>query len=236
MPRNTNYSVSASHANNINKPQSEFQGSLGAFRRFYIGKGSRLLGDAFSQNPFPFFNLTILSKAWHSLSLGFADNAYMLRMVHYIRLLKRPHALYSDKTRIPTVKIVVTVVTDLGDDFYHGDLTICASLKGSVGCDLLLGEWKWASGMRDLKIVFTCPGISEIPEQRWLSIVASGAPERHNFLFHKIPMVLGVSSEYSDVFLPVPASRRVQRRFGLGEDLDMVIWEGMGDSIARHIW
>ena len=157
-------------------------------------------------------------------------------MVHYVRLLKRLQAVCSGKTGISTVKTVITIVTDLGDDFYHGDVTICVFLKDSFDYGPLVGEWKWASGMRDLKIEFSCSRTSEAPVQIRLSIVISGAPGKHDFSQHKIPMVLGVSSGYFDVFLPVPIDRRVQRRFSLGEDLDMDIWEDTGDSIAGHIW
>ena len=134
------------------------------------------------------------------------------------------------------MKTVVTIVTDLGDDFYPGDVTICVFLKDSLDDGPLVGEWRWVSGMRDLKIEFSCSRISETLPQRRLSIVTSGAPGKHNFSLHKIPMVLGVSSGYFDAFLHVPVDRRVQRLFSLGEDLDMDIWEDTGDSIARHIW
>ena len=157
-------------------------------------------------------------------------------MVYYIRFLKPPQANYDAKSRMASVKCVVTIVNDLGDDFYAGDLELAVFLRNSTGLNTRIEGWKWQPGMRALKIEFSCPVTPQDRVLRQVFINTSANNERHMFRLHKIPKILGVSSDFFDVFRPSEVSDKVQRHFDLGDGHKMVIWEETGESIARHLW
>ena len=152
-------------------------------------------------------------------------------MVHYIRFLKSPK-LESTGAR-SYVRALVTVTTDLGDDFFHADLSLHAILLGQA----TKSQWKtvlWKPSMRALLIEIREVEPSELTNELTLLVNSRRSIEGDHLTVRCMPEILGARSR---VVMPQGLGNvdRTERRFqtSLGR-LDIL--EDAGESIARHIW
>ena len=158
-------------------------------------------------------------------------------MVHYIRFLKAPK-VQGINPRQSNVKCLITITTDLGDDFYQGDIMLYANLvwsgKEQVQKRSLRKRFKWRPGLRSLWILYeSIP--SEICRSAHLQVTSS---ETHTDGFDSevYPDILSAWSEDFGIDHSTEASRRVERRLKLRPGNILSIFEDPGESIARHIW
>ena len=163
-------------------------------------------------------------------------------MVHYIRYLKIPqlHPAKS-KGKNATVKALVTITTDLGDDFYADNLKLTATVAlagvgGRLNDPILVKDLTWQAGMRNLSVGFELEHKDSLgPLELCISCKNGGNAEVRLLPAH-IPRIVSVWSEMSVVSKGGPASNMVERRFCLGNNTLLSIREEMGESIARHLW
>ena len=153
-------------------------------------------------------------------------------MVHYVRFLKAPK-LCSERAKL-SVTALVAVTTDLGDDFFHADLPLHATL---VQQDRQNSSWKtllWKSGMRTLVINFQ--DLSPSIKLNDLTLVVSSrrSMEADKLALECMPEVLGARSR---VVMPnlQHTDGKIERRLQTGTEC-VYIFEDAGESIARHIW
>ena len=157
-------------------------------------------------------------------------------MVHYIRFLKPPRIQTTDSAYV-TIKSLITITNDLGDEFYPGDLILIADLV-PTGIEIMRPTVQrmvlWTSGMRTVWITMERISLKvHWPVQ--LHIARSNArtdsPSVETF-----PDVLSAWSESFGIGSNTQASRRVERRFELTPGNMLRIYEDAGESIARHVW
>ena len=153
-------------------------------------------------------------------------------MVWYIRLLKPPKLDQKGH-----VKALITITTDLGDDFYPIDLTVYAIIMTAHSKKVWTSEWqtlKWKSGMRSSSVEFNDAHASH-PEPLRLAVNSRRSREANVILKDDMPEVLGV---WSDTFdrKKNQAGNIVERRYRTDSGPERVIMEETGESIARHIW
>lgn len=156
-------------------------------------------------------------------------------MVHYIRFLKPPSL--GVKGSKATVKALVTVTTDLGENFYQAGIVLHAILLEGESA---LSQWKsytWKPGMRVMWIE-----IHDLPVAAvWSSIRLFVSHKKNNVadvISHaNMPEILsawsgrfGLADEHD------PQGRhKMERRLDTAGSV-MSIYEECGESIARHIW
>lgn len=156
--------------------------------------------------------------------------------MYYIRCLKSPK--YDDATG--TLKTLITITTDLGDDFYPDNLVLYATLVKAEHEKGWQAKWQtveWKSGMRTAWIEFKSksfpPGL--------LQLIVNARPSLSPDIVRPddLPEVL---SARIDVCRPglskgdINAGRRIERRYRTYSEYETVIYEESGESIARHIW
>lgn len=144
--------------------------------------------------------------------------------MRYIRFLKVP------KTDGETLSALVTVTSDLGEDFLAADVALTAAVRSPEynGDIFLRKSLKWTAGMRALPVTFDL---------------------RHCDLDWPVVLHVGPkSSQISDRLISawsspldfpagiLEAEKKVERRFTPLSNRTLSIWEETGDSIARHIW
>ncbi len=157
-------------------------------------------------------------------------------MVHYVRFLKPPK-VETTSTGNATVKSLITITNDLGDEFYQGDLELDAGLfppGREMMVPLVHKRFMWTSGMRTLWIIVE----RILLDIRWpvrLHITPSNTPAETSLL-KNFPDVLSAWSNSFGIGLNVEAGKRVERRLELTSDNILSIFEECGESIARHIW
>lgn len=163
-------------------------------------------------------------------------------MVHYIRFLKAPH-LYPVSSTRQLVKALISISTDLGDDFLPNDVLLHAKLIHSIGdadtideCQLAL----WKAGMRVLRIEVEVP-VTPSKDMRPLSLLVETAHSDTATLVEGLPVVVlcEIVSCRSDVggsSIMKEVSTRIERRFMLQPSNMLSIFEDIGESIARHTW
>lgn len=159
-------------------------------------------------------------------------------MVHYIRFLKAPR-LQEVRGSSAVVKSLITITTDLGDDFFPSDLALNAGFvpedatrSGLIRCCNIL----WKGGMRVLWI--EAVGEQVTPETKLRVIEArSNAREQLNdtIVLEQMPPVIGCTSGILALD-DVGAGLRSERNLQLQPGKFLWIEEDMGDSIARHVW
>lgn len=154
-------------------------------------------------------------------------------MVNYIRFLKPPKPSLTHHTHV-TVKALITITNDLGDEFYQGDLILIAELSSSYETPCTQSNVVWKSGMRALWIVIELvPGDRPWPTRLHVTTRAGIAK---TITLSDIPDVLGAWSDHFDLHAHQEADKRVERRFNFVPDGPLSIFEETGESIARHIW
>ena len=158
-------------------------------------------------------------------------------MVYYIRFLKLP------KLDNPqgTVRALVTVTTDLGDDFYPESLSLFVTVVVSARERDWQSKWQkveWRKGMRtvwiEIQNMRSCP--SEL-----LRLVVNTRPSlvADDLLLENMPEVFSARSSTfgrsrgSDI---PQADNRIERRYRTSIGEERTLDEEMGESIARHIW
>lgn len=162
-------------------------------------------------------------------------------MVYYIRFLKPPKAS-QDSTLEASVRCLICITTDLGDEFYHAATRIAVAWEDCHQCTRLVGYWRWTSGMRALDIHFAIKDSFPVWPIRIHLQAGEDPPTTGNdssfSRYNWLPKILGA---FSDSFGPsgsFQVPRRVERRLG-GERPDSAqlrVWEDTGESMARHIW
>lgn len=153
-------------------------------------------------------------------------------MVWYIRFLKPPKL--DPKGH---VRALITITTDLGDDFYPTDLTIYAIVVTAQDERKWTSEWqtlKWNSGMRSLWAEFKDAHASP-PEPLRLVVNPRRSTEASVILPINMPEFLGVWSDTFDRGKN-QAGSLVERRYRTNSGPERIITEETGESIARHVW
>ncbi|KAL6716372.1 hypothetical protein ACLMJK_005938 [Lecanora helva] len=135
------------------------------------------------------------------------------------------------------VRALITITSDLGDDFYPGSLNLYAKAvalgeRGNWQSDWNRIEWK--AGMRTVWIEIQ--NLSHNPSQL-LELIVNSQPalEADEVSFTIMPEVLSARSE-SFGREKCHTSKRIQRRYRTGCGQERMIYEDTGESIARHIW
>ena len=158
-------------------------------------------------------------------------------MVYYIRFLKSPN---HDASKA-VVKTLVTVATDLGDEFYPGDLSLYAaavSLRREQDWHPAWQKVEWKIGMRNVWIILR---LTKSCAAKDLRLIVSSQPScvADEILGLRIPEILSVRSDvfprggYGD---RPQAGVYVERRYKTSSGKERSVYEEMGESIARHIW
>ena len=153
-------------------------------------------------------------------------------MVWYIRFLKPPKLDHKGH-----VRALITITTDLGDDFYPADLTIYAIIVTDQYEEQWMSEWRtlrWKCGMRSVWVDFKNTHASP-PEPLRLLVNPSRNRKANVVLLDNMPEVFGVWSDTFDRDKN-QAGSIVERRYRTDSGPERVIVEETGESIARHIW
>jgi len=163
-------------------------------------------------------------------------------MVHYIRFLRAPQLCPVSSTR-QVVKALISISTDLGDNFFPSDLLLHAKLVNSDRNTDTINECRpalWKAGMRVLRIEMQVE-IIRSKDLRPLKMLVETANRGPAALYKGLPLVAlcDLVSCWSDVggspfVKEVPT--RIERRFMLQPNNMLSISEDIGESIARHIW
>lgn len=158
-------------------------------------------------------------------------------MVYYLRFLKPPKL----DIQKGIVRALLTVTTDLGDAFYSGDLILHAIVVASEGASDWQSPWqtaKWKNGMRTVWVEIRDIQSSPLELLRLLvntqqTVLADSAQ------FDRLPDVLSARSELfvrGADWEKIQADYRIERRFRTEAGQERVIYEDIGESVARHIW
>lgn len=158
-----------------------------------------------------------------------------IAMVHYIRFLKPP--MLGVKGSKATVRALITVTTDLGDNFYQAGITLFAILLEE---EESLSQWRkyqWKAGMRTLWIEIGDIPIAAVWSSIRLLVTHKKSKDADSMSHENMPEIL---SAWSDRFglADEPDSNvrhKVERRLGTAGSV-ISIYEECGESIARHIW
>ena len=150
-------------------------------------------------------------------------------MVHYIRVLKKPQVFCQALTSC--LKCLITVTTDLGDSFYAEDISLHATIVGPE--DEKITPWTtttWKAHMRALWIQ-----IENIPRQpHSVLLISSRQTTSADPLDDNMPQLLSARLVLDDT-QQYGMLGTVQRHFHISPG-KLVVHEGMGETIARHIW
>ena len=153
-------------------------------------------------------------------------------MVWYIRFLKPPKLDQKGH-----VRALITITTDLGDDFYPTDLTVYAIIVTAQYEEEWMSEWqpvKWKGGMRTLWIE-NIDAYAAPPKPLRLVVNSRRSREGSVVLLDDVPEVFAVWSDTFDRDKN-QAGSTVERRYRTNSGPERVIVEETGESIARHIW
>ncbi len=163
-------------------------------------------------------------------------------MVHYIRFLKAPQ-LYPVSSTRQVVKALISITTDLGDDFLPNDVLLSANLIHCNGDADTINECQpalWKAGMRVLRIEVEVDA-TRSKDMRPLSLLVETANRGPATLFEGLPLVVlcetvSCRSDVGGSTIRKEISTRIERRFMLQPSNMLSIFEDIGESIARHIW
>lgn len=158
-------------------------------------------------------------------------------MVYYLRFLKPPKL----NIQKGSVRALLTVTTDLGDDFYPGDLILYAIAVAAERKSDWQSAWqivKWKSGMRTVWIEIKGIGSSP-PELLRLNVNTRQTVLADIAQVDRLPDILSARSESfgrGAGWEKVQADDRIERRFKTEAGQERVVYEEIGESVARHIW
>ena len=153
-------------------------------------------------------------------------------MVHYIRFLKAPklHA-------VGVIRALITITTDLGDDFFPCDQNLRAGLvpNNSHTTELLQSRSiLWKGGMRVLWVelfAHVSPGLRlRVEAESEAKTTCSDI-----IALDQMPLVIGCCSSLGPL-QDSGVSGRSERSLLLQSENCLKIDEDIGESIARHVW
>lgn len=153
-------------------------------------------------------------------------------MVHYIRFLKQPK-LDIHKC---TVRALVTITTDLGDDFYPADIGLYAAVISDASKESDT-EWEnilWKRGTRNVWIEIRKSHFNDTKYMRLL-VSTQRTLAADTVLLSDLPEILSARSEVFGKEKP-QAGNRIERRYRTNLGNSRAVYEETGESIARHIW
>ena len=156
----------------------------------------------------------------------------------YIRFLKTPAYAPSGKG-VQMIKTLVTIVTDLGDDFYNRDLILKPFLLAVDGklYQSCHRAFRWTSGTRQQWINLEIPSPHLAGSWRLVVTAASESDTwEADSINPKEDQVLTLVSDSFDPLQYQKAGPIVERRFLLERNNILCIKEDTANSIARHIW
>ncbi|KAF2683444.1 hypothetical protein K458DRAFT_390059 [Lentithecium fluviatile CBS 122367] len=159
--------------------------------------------------------------------------------MRYIRFLKTPRIVHEKNTSRPQICCLITITSDLGDSFLPHDLTLSAELLDAETEEVIV--WKTAqwTGGRTLPITFP---LSKSRGARLLKLRVGVEPKSKCDEFSQLldEDFRGTVSAWSAQFDPSAesneAEKLVERRFDMGNEVQVNVWEETGESIARHLW
>ena len=153
-------------------------------------------------------------------------------MVYYIRFLKPPK--FDIQKCI--VRALVTITTDLGDDFYPADIGLYAAVISDASKESDT-EWKkilWKRGTRNVWIEIRKTRFKDTRPMRLLVSTQCTLAADTVFLSN-LPEILSARCEVSEKEKS-QAGARIERRYRTNLGNQRAIYEETGESIARHIW
>ena len=164
--------------------------------------------------------------------------------MHYIRFLKAPKA--EIQKGWVTVRTLITITTDLGDDFLAAELLVYAHLirdgdeamkeKRSV---LATTSSIWKPGLRAIWLVILRLPIFALKDPVRMLISTNSEYVRHLQVqepaLNHLPKIFHAWSEPFDL-TDKGVMKWVERRLATSETVTLRIYEEMGESIARHVW
>ena len=153
-------------------------------------------------------------------------------MVHYIRFLKPPK--FDIQTCI--VRALVTINTDLGDDFYPADIGLYAAVISDASKESDT-EWEkimWKRGTRNVWIEIRKTQSKDTRSMQLL-VSTQRTLSGDTVLLSNLPEILSARCE---VFGKegLQAGDKIERRYSTRLGNQRAIYEDTGESIARHIW
>ena len=153
-------------------------------------------------------------------------------MVHYIRFLKSPRIDIQKRV----VRALVTITTDLGDDFYPADLGLYAAVISDTSKESEI-EWErilWKRGSRNVWIEI---GKTQFKDTRTMSLLVSTQPTlaADTVSLSNLPEVFSVRCEIFGKDKPQTGDK-IERRYTTNLGNKRSIYEETGESIARHVW
>ena len=155
-----------------------------------------------------------------------------LIMVYYIRFLKPPKL----DTKTGNTRALITITTDLGDDFYPANLTLYAVIITDYREEPMT-EWHtvlWKKGMRTAWIELgKLP--SRGPKFMRLLVSTQCTEVADTVLLNDLPEILSARSDTFGWDDP-QAGNKIERRYKTAQGEGRSIYEETGESIARHIW
>ena len=153
-------------------------------------------------------------------------------MVHYIRFLKPP----KFDIHKCIVRALVTITTDLGDNFYPADIGLYAAVISDASKESDT-EWEsilWKRGTRNVWIEIRKSHFNSTRSMRLL-VSAQRTLAADTMLLSNLPEILSARSEVFGKEKP-QAGNRIERRYRTNLGNQRAIYEETGESIARHIW
>lgn len=156
--------------------------------------------------------------------------------MRYIRFLKPPRIVDQ------TCTFLVTITSDLGEDFLPDDVILAATLRSNdpSGDIYLRRTLKWTSGMRTLSGSFDLAH-SDVEYPARVHVGVRSSPTSDHFeKHHDDTDPPSIISAWSAIIDPnngiTEAEKKVERRFMPLSNRTICIWEETGESIARHLW
>ena len=153
-------------------------------------------------------------------------------MVHYIRFLKPPK-LDIQKC---IVRALVTITTDLGDDFYPADIGLYAAVISNASKESDT-EWEkilWKRGTRNVWIEIRRTQFKDTRPMRLL-VSTQCTLAADTVLLSNLPEILSARCKVFEKE-KAQAGDRIERRYRTNLGNQRAIYEETGESIARHIW
>jgi predicted nicotinamide N-methyase len=161
--------------------------------------------------------------------------------MHYIKFLKIPSLIRGEK-KSASIKTVVAVTTDLGDDYFPYDLLLDFEVfedrLGKSSKKAITQSHHWRPGMRALPVELRVSGTHTYSYT--LHIKASNSSYSTEFSFRDgilaTPSVMPVISPPFGHESKTSLDLDVVRPMPMTHNHELSIYESTGDSIARHIW
>lgn len=157
-------------------------------------------------------------------------------MVYYIRFLKPPK-VQDGKNGLVTISTLISITTDLGDDFLAEDVSLKAQLLAFDPNKVLQEkDVSWQAGKRELLVSIGPVRLGLTKQSIIFAIGEKGKIVDELGDYTTTPLVISGRSAPFGGPRGATAEKLVERRFTLQDDSQLRIWEETGNNIARHIW